>query len=208
MAAHLLPSNATGLERDLSLAMARLEAVPVPIPELWNSERCPADLLPLLAWSLSVDYWSGDWTEEQKREVIRRNWFVHAHKGTRSAIDAALGGLDQEVRITEWWQELPAGEPYTFRADVMVSGVGIDGATEERVLRIIEETKNVRSHLAQLRVIGAVQGDLRPGVAALTGDVTTVYPYALAEQQAAGPAYFGPMVVAYDLVTVYPRVMV
>lgn len=35
----------------------KLKKTPVSIRELWNPDTCPANLLPWLAWSFSVDRW-------------------------------------------------------------------------------------------------------------------------------------------------------
>ncbi|EKQ5242665.1 phage tail protein I [Escherichia coli] len=47
---------------------------------------CPANLLPWLAWSFSVDRWDDKWPEATKRAVIRDAYFIHCHKGTIGAI--------------------------------------------------------------------------------------------------------------------------
>ena len=55
MSRDLLPANATPLERALAETTARLSDVAVPIRDLWSPENCPTELLPWLAWALSVD---------------------------------------------------------------------------------------------------------------------------------------------------------
>ena len=47
----LLPRNATGAERAIEGATARVGAVPTPFRDLWNPDTCPAALLPWLAWA-------------------------------------------------------------------------------------------------------------------------------------------------------------
>lgn len=86
----LLPPNATALERALASVIARISDVPVPIGDLWNPARCPAPLLPWLAWALSVDEWDNSWTEEVQRAVIAASVEIHRHKGTIWAMRHAL----------------------------------------------------------------------------------------------------------------------
>jgi len=54
--ANLLPPNATQAERALSQAIVA-RPLPVDITALWDADRCPAALLPWLAWALSVVEW-------------------------------------------------------------------------------------------------------------------------------------------------------
>lgn len=88
--ATLLPPNATTTERALEQSTARIGVVPVAIATLWNPDTCPADLLPWLAWALSVDNWDSNWAEEDKRASIRDNIAIHRVKGTIGSIKRAL----------------------------------------------------------------------------------------------------------------------
>lgn len=88
--ATLLPNNATGGELAIEQATARVGSVPIGIRPLWNPDTCPADLLPWLAWSLSVDNWDPSWSEGVKRAVIRQSVGVHKRKGTKGAVIEAL----------------------------------------------------------------------------------------------------------------------
>lgn len=102
MATDLLPPGSTPLEHAIARACAPMAEISVDIPSLWNPWKCPAPLLPWLAWALSVDTWDSQWSELTKREVIAASVEVHRHKGTigsvRRAIAAALG---QNPRIVE-----------------------------------------------------------------------------------------------------------
>lgn len=86
---HLLPSNASPLERALSRAAGRFAPAPV-IPGLWNAYTCPAALLPHLAWALAVDDWDPTWGEDRKRDAIANARYIHQHKGTLAAVRRAL----------------------------------------------------------------------------------------------------------------------
>ncbi|HBD5458960.1 TPA: phage tail protein I, partial [Escherichia coli] len=82
----LLPTGSSPLEVAAAKACAEIEKTPVSIRELWNPDTCPANLLPWLAWSFSVDRWDDKWPEATKRAVIRDAYFIHCHKGTIGAI--------------------------------------------------------------------------------------------------------------------------
>ena len=88
--ADLLPHNATPQERALSEATARIGDVPVRLRDVWNPETCPLDLLPWLAWALSVDDWDAAWSEDQKRGTIAAAIKVQQLKGTVGAVKGAL----------------------------------------------------------------------------------------------------------------------
>lgn len=88
--ATLLPPNTTPAERALEQSTARIGAVPVSIATLWNPDTCPLNILPWLAWTLSVDNWDSGWSETSKRESLRKAVEIHQIKGTVASIKAAL----------------------------------------------------------------------------------------------------------------------
>lgn len=102
--ATLLPPNATVLERALEAVTVRGSEIPVPVGDTWNPATCPAALLPWLAWSLSVDDWEVEWTDERKREVIAASIAIHRRKGTVWAIRRALqvAGLGDATLIERY----------------------------------------------------------------------------------------------------------
>ncbi|MCV5639247.1 phage tail protein I, partial [Escherichia coli] len=90
---------------------------------LWNPDTCPANLLPWLAWSFSVDRWDDKWPEATKRAVIRDAYFIHCHKGTIGAIRRVVEPLGYLINVTEWWEN--SDPPGTFRLDIGVLESGI-----------------------------------------------------------------------------------
>lgn len=94
--ASLLPPASTPLERALDLAVgARISALPALVTRLWNADNCPDQLLPYLAWALSVDEWNDQWGVDKKREVIKESRPIHQQKGTLAAIKRALTAIGQ-----------------------------------------------------------------------------------------------------------------
>jgi len=151
--ATLLPPNATPPETALATVAARVSDVPVPIDRLWNPETCSAQLLPWLAWALSVDAWDTAWPEAVKRDVIRASFAVHERKGTVGAVKKAMAALGVDVDLVEWWQEAPAGQPHTFPLTAWANAnLALDGEAvlNDRMYaslqRVVDATKPVRSH--------------------------------------------------------------
>ncbi|NJR20501.1 MAG: phage tail protein I [Hyphomonadaceae bacterium] len=121
----LLPLNSTTLERAIETAL-KLD-LPVRTGDLWNPQACPAQLLPWLAWALSVDTWDANWPEAIQRRVIANSPAVHRAKGTRAAVIAALDSLMVKAGIIEWWQPGGSGVAGTFIIRAYVSARWSEG---------------------------------------------------------------------------------
>lgn len=157
----LLPHNATPLERSLEQATARIGNVALPILELWNPQTCPADLLPWLAWALSTDRWEVDWTEAQKRAAVAGAIEEQRTKGTPASIDAVLASYDELLKLTEWFEMSPPGDPHTFAIELPLidangdlGGERSSAAFAESIIRDVMRTKPARSHFQLLQTIG------------------------------------------------------
>lgn len=147
----LLPFNASVLERSVEATICRAAEVPVSINDLWNPRTCPIDLLPWLAWSLSVDAWDSEWSESIKRQVIEDSVEVHRSKGTLAAIRRVLSGLNIRSQIEEWFEY--DGEPHTFRLTAWTGDQPtegnipiLDSSLYRNVARVVNDVKPVRSH--------------------------------------------------------------
>lgn len=207
MTASLLPPNATRMERATEAATARIGDVPAPVANVWHVDDCPAGLLPYLAWALSVDDWSEDWPERVKRNVIRASIAVHRQKGTIGAIHKALEAMDLDlIDVIEWWERTPAGEPYTFDVEIGLLSRGLSPEEHTAIRAAVAKARNLRSHLANLKLYLQVVSPA-PSLAAATtrGRALTVYPYKLTELEQVGAAPFLAAAV-HDVrtVTVYP----
>lgn len=154
----LLPANAT--EQEIAISEAIDRPVPVVVREMWNPDTCPANLLPWLAWAFSVDAWDSNWTETQKRGAIKASVAVHERKGTIGALRTALDGLGYDIDVTEWFEKVPMGAPYTFRIDLTVDQVGIPtSAAYDKVVEVAESVKNLRSHLEGVDIRGLTRAN-------------------------------------------------
>lgn len=145
----LLPPNARSVERDLEQVMARLQGLSLPVSVLWNPDLCPENLLPYLAWALSVEDWDAEWPETVKRNITKTSVGIHRKKGTVGAVKDALAALGMDINLTEWFENGAA--PHTFRLDVLVeevfkAGFNVNPHLFSEVDRVIRNIKPVRSH--------------------------------------------------------------
>lgn len=147
----LLPPSASGFMRSTEQASTRLDAIPVDLRKLWNSDECPVALLPYLAWALSVDRWDKNWPEETKRKTIKASWEIHQKKGTIRALRNVVEPFGYLIRVVEWWQE--NGTPGTFRLEIGASEDGIDADTYYEMERLIADARPVSRHLVGLNII-------------------------------------------------------
>ncbi|HDP7797560.1 TPA: phage tail protein I [Escherichia coli] len=171
----LLPTGSSLLEVAAAKACAEIEKTPVSIRELWNPDTCPANLLPWLAWSFSVDRWDDKWPEATKRAVIRDAYFIHCHKGTIGAIRRVVEPLGYLIEVREWWQLNE--EPGTFRIVVGVLEQGITEEMYQELERLVADAKPASRHLTGLAISLSTTGNIFAGAGCYHGDALTVYPY-------------------------------
>lgn len=164
----LLPPNASPLERKLEQATLRLGTMAVPLRELWNPDTCPANLLPWLAWTLSLDNWQPYWPDAVKRERIRQAVAIQRRKGTAHSVRAVVASFGGALTLREWWQTNPRGTPHTFEV-VLTLGAGVPNTADYQrdIIGEIERTKPVRAHFTFTLGLAAtgglgLQGAARP----------------------------------------------
>lgn len=172
MAGTLLPPNATHAERALARA-AVTRPLPVDITALWDADRCPATLLPWLAWALSVDEWKAYWPETVKRARVRAAIAIQRRKGTWGSVRDVVAAFGGSILIREWWEMQPQGAPHTFEAVMTIANQGGETATAKFVDDVIGEisrTKPVRSHFTFTQGMQA-----NAGIGALAGAQGTTF---------------------------------
>nr|WP_173361609.1 phage tail protein I [Pectobacterium atrosepticum] len=175
MMGDLLPPSASGFMRSVAASTQKLSNIPVDLSLLWNAERCPTELLPYLAWALSVDRWDKNWSEQTKRQVIRSAWLIHRQKGTIAALRRVVEPFGYLIRIVEWWQNGEA--PGTFRLDIGVQDSGITEEVFYELERLIADAKPASRHLLGLNINLDTQGVAYVAALSYGGDELTVYPY-------------------------------
>lgn len=174
---NLLPSNSSALERAAAQAGVQATDLPVILRSLWNPETCPLNLLPWLAWAWSVDDWSDDWSERQKRDTVKQALAVQRIKGTIGAVRRALGALGLPVRVQEWFNQTPAGQPYTFRLLLDVDQGALTKADLAKVLEVVANTKNLRSQLETVLLTVTSQAELTVATVTTLGSDLSVSGY-------------------------------
>lgn len=160
--------------RSAEVATARLSAITVALQTLWTPTACPVDLLPYLAWALSVDRWDKSWPAAKKVAAIQQSYWLHRRKGTRAAVRRVIEDMGFSATFAEWFNV--GDEPGTFRLEVDVSEVGLTPKTLDELNRLIGDAKPVSRHLAQMTIATSSHGYAWAGVAVIDGEMTTVYP--------------------------------
>lgn len=166
----LLPYNATDQERALAETTSRISDVPVVVREVWNHETCPSNALPWMAWAFSVDDWDTNWTDEQKRQVIKESVYSQRIKGTIGAVKKQLAALGYDVKIVEWFMKTPAGEPYTFEVYITASQYPLSQSDLKKILQVIDTNKNLRSHMGNPNIIVKSEAKTHAGIVTETGN--------------------------------------
>ncbi|MBL2132735.1 phage tail protein I, partial [Klebsiella pneumoniae] len=90
--------------------------ITVAIRTLWTPTACPVDLLPYLAWALSVDRWDKNWPAEKKIASIQQSYWLHRRKGTRAAVRRVIEDMGFSATFAEWFDV--GDEPGTFRLEI------------------------------------------------------------------------------------------
>jgi phage tail P2-like protein len=178
-----LPGNASELERSMAdMDWARLSAVEVDlVRSLTDPATCPLELLPWLAWAMSVDVWDPAWSEATKRAVIAAAPQSHRLKGTRRAVRLVLEALGLSPIITEWWEDAPVRRRGTFRVTIPITGVGLelDAALFENARAAVRSAKPksrvftldvVRDEAVSLSIAAAPMGRATIEIAPFEGD--------------------------------------
>lgn len=140
--ASLLPPNATDLERDLETVSARISDVPVAVRDVWNADNCPTELLPWLAWSLSIDTWKSYWPEHVKRARIKNAIQVQRKKGTKRSVLEVAQSFGAESSLIEWFEQTPMGPPHSFKVLLNVNELGAQ--SQEYTNDIVQELSRVK----------------------------------------------------------------
>ena len=168
MSATLLPPNTTPLERRIADTTGIISELPSPLRQLWNPATIPADLLPYLAWALSIEEeWRFARSDQERRTLVATSIDLHRYKGTPYAVRRGmqlLGFRDAEIieglpalhhdgEIARDGHHAFAGAARwaLFRVAVDLGNQeGLDRQRIARIRHIIEYYKNARSHLYAL----------------------------------------------------------
>ncbi len=123
-----------------------------------NPDLCPTELLPWLAWEMSVDTWNDTWTETEKRAAIKRAAYIHRHRGTKAALTESLSDSPFRSQIVEWYEQTPPGDPYTFRLNVEQKDLPVLMSDHQDLKHAVLRAKNLRSWFS-IHVYGNSRGN-------------------------------------------------
>ncbi|HIE9482656.1 TPA: phage tail protein I [Klebsiella pneumoniae] len=170
----LLPPSASAWMRGAEAATAKLSGITVAIRTLWTPTACPVDLLPYLAWALSVDRWDKNWPAEKKIASIQQSYWLHRRKGTRAAVRRVIEDMGFSATFAEWFDV--GDEPGTFRLEIDVNDIGIASRILDELTRLVNDAKPVSRHMAQFNISTKVQGNIYVGSTLCGGDIISIYP--------------------------------
>lgn len=173
----LLPCNSTDQERALEETTSRISDAPVVVRQVWNPDTCPSNVLPWLAWAFSVDDWDTNWTDEQKRRVIKESVYSQRIKGTIGAVTRQLAALGYEIKILEWFQQEPEGTPYTFQVYITANQYPLTQNDYRKIRQVIDTNKNLRSHLDETQLIVRSEDKTTVGIVCGTGSEISLTNY-------------------------------
>lgn len=200
MSKDFLPPNATESERALADVIGDELTIPVPTAKLWSARDCPAGVLPWLAWALSVDAWSEDWTEARKRAAIANAVTVHQRKGTVGAVRRAIEPLGYDVVVDE-----DTGEIFTFAVRLVTDAANpVTAADQDEAERLALSAKNARSHLAGVASQTNISRALTLGSVALSGEVSTVWPDIADSMEGRSGLVFATALIGAEESDIYP----
>ncbi|ENN2394444.1 phage tail protein I [Vibrio alginolyticus] len=188
----LLPGNLSQLERDLAGALSRISDIDIPISKLWNPDLCPVELLPYLAWALRVDRWRSDWTETQKREVVRQAIDINRTRGTRGAVERVIKAIrGDEVSLTEWFEDKENQPKGTFRVNVISTQTPIDGLELKNLEPSIHKAKNTRSHLTGINITSRIEAPQKLSAVSRQGIAMKAGPWTISSMVSSSNASLG-----------------
>lgn len=142
-------------------------------------DNLPSNALPHLAEQYHVtgnEGWLQCRNDDERRDLIKRSIEVHRYKGTKYALMKIFDMFGIKGDIKEWFET--GGKPYTFTVDINFVSKGLDFELIEKLEDLINEYKNVRSHLASLHIgMSSNIKSCKYKSACLTGEHTTIYPF-------------------------------
>lgn len=116
------------------------------------------ELLDLLAWQFHIEGYELAESPQEKRNLIKKAIQLHRFKGTPYAIKEVLKTLGLEGRVKEWFEY--GGEPYRFKVELGITNREITPELRDKLLRLIEDYKNIRSHLEEIILYYLSKGEV------------------------------------------------
>ena len=131
------------------------------------------EVVDLLAWQWSVDFYDELKSLAEKRNAVGRSIAMHRIKGTRRAVELALHMVYTSGEVSEWFEY--GGRPYYFRVR-FIRPETIRLEDVDRVIRIIHAVKNTRSWLESIEFTRPVRIGMYHGAAVSTNRTYRILP--------------------------------
>ncbi len=138
-------------------------------------DNVPSDALPHLAEQYHItgnEGWLQALNEQEKRELIKSSIKIHRYKGTKYAIEEVLKTINIAGKIEEWFEY--NGKPYYFKVILNVFNKTLEEDLENKLLKLIDEYKNERSHLEKIEIYLASKAETVFYPRILSGETITV----------------------------------
>ncbi len=119
-----------------------------------NLSKVSDEVLDLLAWQYSVDFYDESFSREIKENLVRKSIVWHMKKGTPGMLKEVITTLYSEANVLENW-EYEGGEPYHFKVEL--TGYLMDVETRKKIDEYINEIKNTRSWLDEVAYDRSIQ---------------------------------------------------
>lgn len=94
--------------------------------------------------------WNDCKNESEQRELIKNSIKLHKYKGTKYALIKVLEVLGIEGKIFEWFEY--GGNPYYFKTRLTSFNFSSENNLLDNLTDLINEYKNVRSHLENIEL--------------------------------------------------------
>lgn len=164
-------------------------------------DNLAGEILDLLAWQFHIEGWELAKTEEEKKAFIKKAIELHRYKGTKWALEKVLDILKLKGEVKEWFQY--NGQPYGFKVEVTSVTKEFNAEKVQRLYKLIDEYKNVRSWLEDLILIYLSRLGLWYQSSALGEGFTEARLLRETELEAKGTGWYQTADMAECYVTVY-----
>ena len=168
------------------------------LPRLYELSE---EVIDLLAWQWHVDFYEPSMSIETKRQLVRESIAWHRIKGTKAAVEKMAQTVFKGGVVTEWFEY--GGEPYHFRIDVL-NAPNMTEESRERLLAVVNASKNTRSWLDELRFRREAQNDMYYAAAPSIHTTYEIRPAEITDATAEARRYIGAAVSTHTAYEVYP----
>lgn len=114
-------------------------------------DELPERLLDILAYDFKIDWWSQQYSVDEKRKILKSNWHIHKMMGTKAAVERGISDIYDDTQVVEWFDY--KGKPYHFKVEIDASYQDTDPVKYNRVIEQIRMYKNLRSILDSVEFV-------------------------------------------------------